>query len=79
MTTLVRFLKIVTIGTAKALRDKKPVISMAQKSKLTGNHSLATFGSNRLRNFTVLGTSFLAANRHSKATEFCAATTKGSV
>lgn len=46
--TLVRFLKIVTMGTLRCLRDKKPVESMATKKTLTGSHCTATRASKRV-------------------------------
>jgi hypothetical protein len=73
MTTLVRFLKIVTMGTASALSDRKPVISIAQKSMLTGSQSIATSLLKRFENLTTSGSALLAAKRQTSATEFCTA------
>ena len=70
MATLVRFLKIVTIGTARALSEKKPVMSMAMKSRLTGSQSIATSMLKR-EYLTIRGKSRFASMQHSTATEFC--------
>ena len=69
ITMFVRFLKIVTIGTASAFSERNPVMSIPINRRFTGSQSSATAHRNRV-NLTMPGNIFRAMKSATIATEF---------